>query len=115
MPIPLSLLGAAPGCDLLVNTDIGLWLAITDGTGAASTSITLSGLSSFGMGAQWLYLVPPTIANPLGWETSANRAIWIGPSAVTPTSQYVYELFSATSATGTATTNAIPVCRFTTL
>ena len=112
LPFPLSLIGAAPGCDLLVNSDLGLWLAITDGAGAASTSITLSGYSSFGMGAQWLYLVTPTASNPAGMETAASRAIWIGPSTVHPNAGYVWELFSATSATGSASTNAVPVCKF---
>ena len=112
LPLPLSLIGAAPGCDLLVNDAIGLWPAITDGAGAASVSITLSGYSSFGMGAQWIYLIAPTIANPAGIETTRNRAIWIGPSVVAPAAQYVWELFSVTSATGSVTPDAVPVCKF---
>jgi hypothetical protein len=36
----------------------------------------------------------------------------IGPDVCVPTAQDVYDLFSATDATGTATTNAIPVVQF---
>ena len=110
-PFPLSLIGAAPGCDLMVPLDI-LQLAITDGAGACASPLTISGLSQFGFGAQWLALVPPTVPNPAGIETLRTRAVWIGPEPVAPNAGYVYHLSNVNSATGTATTNAAPVVKF---
>lgn len=112
LPLPLNLgfLGMAPTCDLLVAAEAGLFGFVADGAGATAASITIpAALGRFGLGFQWLYLVPPTVANPLGLETSAVRAVWIGPEICTPFYQYVWDLGSATIATGTATTNSIPV------
>lgn len=115
LPFDLSLVGSAPGCDLLVNLDFALMPAITDGAGNASVPLTISGYSSFGFGAQWGYFITPTASNPFGLEMLRNRYVYIGPRVVTPNAQYVYDLFSATSLTGTAGTDAIPVVQFTIL
>jgi hypothetical protein len=112
LPLPLSLFGGPVGCDLLVNTGYGSYATVTSPTGAASIPLTISGFGQFCMGAQWLYVVPQTPQNTLGIEALANRAVRIGPDVCVPNAQYVYDLFSATDATGTATTNAIPVVQF---
>lgn len=114
LPLPLSVIGAAPGCDLLVNADIGLFPYITDAAGAASASLTIPGTyTTAGLAAQWLYLVPPTASNPFGMETTANRAMFIGPDVCAPAFQYVWDLASVTSATAqSATTDSIPVLEF---
>lgn len=111
LPFGLSLLGSAPGCDLLVGNDIGPLPVFTDAAGAASASLTIPAtFTSAGLGFQWLTLVPPTVANPLGIETTAARAIWIGPEISLPTYQYIWNLSSASSATATSTTtDSIPV------
>jgi hypothetical protein len=110
-PLPLSLIGAAPGCDLMLPLDI-LQLAVTDGAGACASPITISGFSQFGFGSQWIALVPPTIANPAGLETLRTRAVWIGPEPVAPTAGYVYHLSNVNGATGTASVDAAPVVKF---
>ena len=70
------------------------------------------GIGQFGVGSQWGYFVPVTPVNPMGLEITANRAIWIGPEVVAPNAQYVYDLFSTTTASGTATVNAVPIVQF---
>ena len=111
LPFDLSLLGAAPGCDLLVGNDVGPVPLLTDAAGAASASLTIPPtFTRSGLGFQWLTLVPPTVANPLGIETTAARAIWIGPEVALPAYQYIWNLTSATTATATSTTtDSIPV------
>lgn len=115
IPLPFSLapFGTPNGCDLLVNPQLGTIAYLTDGTGAASnTFVVPAGLGQFGLGWQWLYFVPPTASNPLGFETTASRATWIGPEVVTPGAQYVWDLTSATIATGNASTNSVPIVQF---
>lgn len=110
LPFDLSLLGTAPGCALLVNPNIGLFPYLADAAGAATAAIAIPAtFGRAGLGFQWLYLVNPTAANPLGIETTASRAVWIGPEVCTPLYQYMWDLTSATIATGNATTNSIPV------
>ena len=111
-PLPLSLIGAAPGCDLLLPLDI-IQPTLSDGAGAAASAITISGYSQFGFAGQWVGLITPTIANPAGVETLRARAVWIGPEIVEPNAQYVYHLsnVNATAAT-TATVDAVPIVKF---
>lgn len=113
LPFDLALVGAAPGCDLLVNPQFGSLATVTDVAGAASISATIPAtLARVGTGWQWLYPVTPTPANPAGIETTASRAIWIGPEVVVPGAQYIYSLTSATSATGTANVDSVPIVQF---
>jgi hypothetical protein len=110
LPFDLSLIGAAPGCDLLVNPQIGGLAFVADGAGAASAQIPIpAGAARFGLGFQWAYFVTPTGTNPLGLETTAAQTVWIGPEVCTPFYQYVWDLQSASAATGSSTTNSIPV------
>lgn len=110
LPFDLSLIGMAPGCALLVNPAAGLLGVPTDAVGAATSSLAIPAtFSQAGLGFQWLYLVPPTVTNPIGLEITASRAVWIGPEVCTPLYQYVWDLSNATSATGNSTTNSIPV------
>lgn len=110
LPFPLALIGAAPGCDLLVNPEVGGFAFVTDGSGAANMSIPIPGtFLRAGLGAQWVYFVPPTVTNPFGLETTANRSIWIGPEVCVPNYQYVWHLNSTTAAAQSATTDSIPV------
>jgi hypothetical protein len=113
LPLPLSLIGSAPGCDLLVNLDFALLPTITDGSGNASVPMTITGFSSFGFGAQWGYLTTPTMANPFGLEVLRNRYVYIGPRVVVPNAQYVWELFDVNAATGSNTTDSVPIVQFT--
>ncbi|HEX5054777.1 MAG TPA: hypothetical protein VFZ65_23575 [Planctomycetota bacterium] len=111
LPFPLALIGAAPGCDVLVNPMVGLLAYVVDATGAAAASVPVPlTYSQAGLAGQWLYLVPPTPANTLGIETTANRAVWIGPEVCVPNYQYVWNLSSVTSTTASnATTDSIPI------
>ncbi len=110
LPFDLSLIGMAPGCDLLVNPAIGLFAFLADGAGAATAPIPIpAGFGQAGLAFQWLYLVVPTATNPLGLEATASRAVWIGPEVCVPSYRYVWDLSSATIATGNATTDSIPV------
>jgi hypothetical protein len=110
LPFDLSLIGTAPGCSLLVRGELGLFAFLADAAGAASAPVAIPPtFQQAGLGFQWLYLVPPTASNPIGIETTASRAVWIGPEVCTPFYQYVYDLFSTTSTTGTANVNSIPV------
>lgn len=114
-PLPLSLVGAAPGCDLMLPPDI-LQVAVTDGAGACASPITINGYSRFGFGGQWIALVPPTITNPAGYETLRTRAIWIGPEVVAPAAQYIYHLTNVNGATAQSTTvDSVPIVKFTLL
>lgn len=115
LPFPLALIGSAPGCDLLLNLDFALLPTVTDGSGNASVPMTISGYSSFGFGAQWGYLIPPTIGNPFGLEVLRSRAIYIGPRVVVPNAQYVWDLFDVNATTGSATTDSVPIVQFTVL
>lgn len=113
LPFPLSTFGAAPGCDLLLNPALGANVFVTDGAGAASTSLALpAGFGQFGIGWQWLYMVAPTVGNPLGLESTANRHMWIGPEVVVPNAQYVWDLSNVNAATGNSTTDSVPVVQF---
>ena len=48
--------------------------------------------------------------NTLGFVTTANRAIWIGPEVVVPAAQYVYHLSNVSSATANAANvDSVPV------
>jgi hypothetical protein len=115
VPLPFSLapFGTAPGCDLLVNPSLGSLAFVTDVAGAASSQLTIpGGFGQFGLGWQWVYSVPPTLANPIGFETTANRAMWLGPEVVLPAAQYAWNLSSVTSATATSvTTDSVPVTK----
>ena len=114
LPFDLSLIGSATGCDLLVQGEAGALAFLTDSNGDANASVTIpAGFFEQGLGFQWLYLVPPTAANPIGIETTANRSVFIGPRTAVPDEQYVWELFSATAATGSATTDSCPVVQLT--
>lgn len=116
LPYPLQPFGTAAGCDLMVNPSLGSIAFVTDGAGAASSSLTLPvGLGQLGIGFQWIYNVPSSLSNPLGFETTGVRSIWVGPEVVTPNAQYVWDLSNVNNATGNATTNSVPVVRFTTL
>lgn len=76
LPFDLSLVGAGPGCALPVNPGYGVVAYFTDPAGAASSSLTIpAGFGRFGTGWQWATLVTPSRSNPLGLETTANRAI----------------------------------------
>lgn len=110
LPFDLSLVGMAPGCALLVNPSIGLFAYPADAAGAATASIPIpSSYNKAGLAFQWLYLTVPTVSNPLGLEATASRAVWIGPETCVPNYQYVWNLSSVSGATGTATTDSIPV------
>ncbi|MBL8751084.1 MAG: hypothetical protein JNK78_18135 [Planctomycetes bacterium] len=113
-PFPLDLIGAAPGCNLLIPLDI-LLATISDGSGGATLPLTITGLSQFGFGAQWIALVPPTPTNPAGIETLRGHHVWIGPEVVQPNGQAIYDLFNVAATTATTSVNAMPVVRFTTL
>lgn len=113
LPFDLSLVGAGAGCDLLLNPGFGPTGFLTDGSGAASTSLTVpGGFGQLGIGWQWAYLVAPGPANPIGLETTANRQTWLGPEVIVPGAQYVWDLSSVGSATGNATTDSVPVVQF---
>lgn len=111
LPLDLSLLGTAVGCDLMLNPSEGFTIFPTDGAGAATAAFTIpAGIAQVGLGLQWGYFVAPSAANPFGLEITNNRSIWIGPEIVLPNAQYVWNLSSATSATATsATTDSVPV------
>jgi hypothetical protein len=111
LPLDLSLLGTAPGCDLMLNPSEGFTVYIADGAGAATASFVIpAGIAQVGLGLQWGYFVPPSALNPFGLEITNNRTLWIGPEIVLPNAQYVWHLSSATSATATsATTDSVPV------
>ena len=68
--------------------------------------------SSVGVGTQFAYFVPATASNPAGIEVTNNRSIYLGPEVVAPNAQYVYDLFSTTTTTGTASVNAVPIVQF---
>jgi hypothetical protein len=113
LPFNLSLVGGSPSCDLLVNTSLGAIPTTTDAAGAGSIALTIpSGVGQVGTGWQWLYVAPGAPSNPLGLETTANRAIWIGPEVATPVIQYVWDLSNVNSPTGNATTNSSPIVQF---
>jgi hypothetical protein len=115
LPLPLVFVGAGIGCDLLVNPEAGLFTYITGAAGDATASIPIPlGYSQAGLGAQWFYFVPPTAANPLGVETTANRAVWIGPEVCVPNYQYAWNLSSHTAAPNVAT-DSVPIVEFTIL
>ncbi len=106
----LGQFGLAPNCDALVAGELGTIGFTADALGAVSVPVPIPATASqFGIGFQWLYLVPPTAINPLGVEITAARSAWVGPEVCTPFYQYVWDLSSATVATGNATTNSIPV------
>ena len=115
LPLPLSVIGSAPGCDLLVNLDFALLPVVTDGGGNASVPMTITGFSSFGFGAQWGCLVTPTPTNPFGLVVMRNRYVYIGPRVVEPNAQYVWDLFDVNSATGSNTTDSVPIVQITVL
>lgn len=113
LPVDLQTYGAAAGCNLLVDPSLGATAFITDAAGAASSVFTPpTGIGRIGVAWQWLYLVNNTAANPLGIEATASRATWIGPEVVVPGGQYVWNLSSVTGATGTATTDSVPIVKF---
>jgi hypothetical protein len=113
LPIDLQQYGSAAGCNLLVDPSLGPTAFLTDGAGAAASLFTPpTGIGRIGVSWQWLYLVNNTPANVLGLETTASRATWIGPEVVVPGSQYVWNLSSVTGATGTATTDSVPIVKF---
>ncbi|MEO6593133.1 MAG: hypothetical protein ABIP94_00100 [Planctomycetota bacterium] len=109
LPFPLALVGAGIGCDLLVNPEIGLFTYLVDPAGAAMAPIPIPlSYSQNGLAAQWLYLVPPSPSNTLGIETTANRAVWIGPEVCVPNYQYAWNLSSHTAAPN-VTTDSMPI------
>jgi hypothetical protein len=113
LPFDLSLIGGLAGCQIMVDPTLLTIALPTSATGAASTSLGIPlGFGRIGTGWQWLYLVPPSPANPIGLETTANRAIWIGPEVIVPNAQYVWDLSNVNSATGTSTTDSVPVVQF---
>ncbi|MBL8723144.1 MAG: hypothetical protein JNK49_03820 [Planctomycetes bacterium] len=115
MPLPfdLSLVGADPGCALLVDPALGPSTFVADAVGAASSSFTVPpGYGRFGLGWQWLYLIAATPTNPLGLAATASRTTWIGPEVVTPGAQYVWDLSNVNAVTGNATTNSVPIVEF---
>jgi hypothetical protein len=112
LPFDLAALGAGTGCQLLVNPFLAVPVP-TSATGAAALSFTVpTGVGRIGTGWQWLYHVPPSGTNPLGLETTANRAIWIGPEVIVPSAQYVWDLSNVNNATGNATTDSVPIVWF---
>jgi hypothetical protein len=114
LPFDVSVFGLAAGCELLVNPNVAVIGVPIDGAGAASWSFTLSGFSRFGFGAQYGYLITPTLANPFGMELIENRAIWAGPEVVEPFAQYVYHLSNVNSATAlTTTVDSVVIVKFT--
>jgi hypothetical protein len=113
LPFSLSMIGGAAGCDLLVNPSLGAFAAVTDAAGAASIPFVIPpGVARVGTGWQWLYVNASSPGNPLALETTANRAVWIGPEVVVPGAQYVWDLSNVNSATGNATTNSTPIVQF---
>ena len=112
LPLSLTLVGAGAGCDLLVRGEAGALAVVTDGAGAAAATINVAGgFATAGLGFQWLYFVTPSAANPFGLATTPNRSVFVGPRVAVPDIQYVYDLFAAASATGTATVDACPITR----
>ncbi|MCB9882580.1 MAG: hypothetical protein H6834_12390 [Planctomycetes bacterium] len=117
-PLPWSLtaLGAGVGCDVLVNATLPSVPLTTDVGGGASVAFPIPfSVARVGTGSQWLYLDAPTVANPLGLFTTANRAVWIGPEVVVPDAQYVWDLSNVNATTGNATTDSVPVVEFITM
>ncbi|MCK5940809.1 MAG: hypothetical protein KAI24_02470 [Planctomycetes bacterium] len=114
LPFGLSSVGAGAGCDLLVAPEVGGLTYLLDAAGGATASVPIpASFASASLGFQWAYLVPPTAQNPLGLETTASRAVFIGPIVAVPSAQYVWNLSSATSATGNNTTDSCPVIKLT--
>lgn len=113
LPFDLSLVGAGAGCNLLLRPMTSPLGFFTDAAGAASTSALVPmAISQVGVGWQWLYLVPASATNPLGLESTNNRAMWIGPEVVGPAAQYVWDLSNVNSATGNSTTDSVPIVQF---
>jgi hypothetical protein len=93
LPFDLNLIGAGMDCDLLVAPQAGAITALLDAGGGASSSFAIPATYMRGsLAAQWVYLVPPTPANPAGLETTASRALFIGPRVAVPEAQYVWDL-----------------------
>lgn len=109
LPFPLATLGSASNCELLLEPSQGFSLFGTSATGASSATFVIPAFAQVGVGVQWGYFITPTAANPFGLEVTANRAIWLGPEVCWPNSGYIYDLSTTTAATGTASTNAVPV------
>ena len=113
LPFSLALLGGRTGCDILVAPTALTLPLVTSGSGAASLAFKVpAGIARVPTGWQWLYQVPPSAANPLGIETTANRFIRIGPEVIVPHAQYVWDLSNVNSATGSSTTDSVPVVLF---
>ncbi|MEM7199238.1 MAG: sulfatase-like hydrolase/transferase [Planctomycetota bacterium] len=80
LPLPLSLIGSAPGCDLVVSPDAALPL-FTDRIGAATFVIPLPrSLELVGQRVYhtWLVADPLAPANPLGVTAANGTAVLIG-------------------------------------
>ncbi|MBK8975818.1 MAG: hypothetical protein IPM29_07815 [Planctomycetes bacterium] len=113
LPFDLARIGGGAGCELLVNPALGGIPLMTDATGAASLALTVPpGVARVGTGWQWIYVVPAGPGNPLGLETTANRAIWFGPEVVVPGAQYVWDLSNVNATTGNSTTDSCPIVQF---
>ncbi|MFN3241071.1 MAG: hypothetical protein ACE37K_06105 [Planctomycetota bacterium] len=116
LPFDLSMVGAGPGCDLLVAGEIGAVTYLTDALGDAAMSLPLtSAFTGQSIGFQWVYLVPPSSTNPLGLATTPSRVVTIGPRIAVPEVQYVWNLFDVNATSGTATTDSCPVHKLFTL
>jgi len=113
LPVDLGLFGGQVGCALLVNPNFGSSGFLTDGAGAASTSLTIpANLGRFGVGWQWVYAANQAPSSPADFRTTANRAMWIGPEVVVPAAQYMWDLSNVNSATGNAATDSVPIVQF---
>ncbi|MGE3172939.1 MAG: hypothetical protein AB7O97_09975 [Planctomycetota bacterium] len=113
LPLDLSILGLATGCDLMVNPSGGATAYAADAVGHISVPFTIPpGIAEVGVGWQWGYFVAPSAANPAGIEVTNVRQTYIGPQVVVPNAQYVWDLFDVNAATGTNTTNSVPITQF---
>lgn len=114
LPFDLASIGAGPGCDLLVQPQIGGLSYVLDATGTATASLPVpAALASTGLAFQWAYLVPPGPQNALGLETTASRSVFLGPRIAVPNQQYVWNLADANAATGANLVDACPIVKLT--
>ena len=73
LPLPLSLAQFGyPGCTLNVSADINQF-ALTNGSGAAQTTVNLSGLPNLDLYWQWAVLDPAGLTSTSGLETHFHQ------------------------------------------
>ena len=115
LPFSMTAIGAGPGCDLMVNPELGALALPTSAMGVANATVPIpSWFGQAGLGFQWAYLVPPTATNPLGLELTNVRAVFIGPEVCEPVVGQVQAVGSPSLPSGLANTGSAPILQITT-